>query len=142
MTYLNFLPFFISGACGYFLIGLIFPKDQKPDFALHFFLSGGLGLALSSQLVFYSLLGLGRFRPEFVVGLHLVLCAVLSGAQFFRSRKLGKPFLKIASRNLRRNDVLALGATIVVLLLLQPMLIFQENKQKVIANFHTVLVAI
>ena len=69
-------PYIVSFLIGYFLISLFFQKE-KISFGLHFFLAGGLGLAVSAQLTFTSFLLFNHLNKPFVVMINLLTLDIL-----------------------------------------------------------------
>ena len=68
-----FLPFIISGAIGYLLLGLLTKKTAPLNFALKVTLGIGLGLGLSSHLTFYSFLFFNKLEPQIIIAAHIIL---------------------------------------------------------------------
>jgi len=71
--FLIFFPFSMSFFLGYLLINIIFQDDRKPDPFIHFFLSCGLGLGLSSSITFYSFIITNIFNTLLIICIHLLL---------------------------------------------------------------------
>ena len=77
MDPLLLLPFVLSFIIGFLFIHLLNP--QKPlDLPRHVFLAGGLGLGVSSYIVFYTLLFLDQLSKPAMIGAHLILICILA----------------------------------------------------------------
>ena len=77
---LTLIPLLISLDLGFLAIERIFPKGRLPGTIFLIFLSAGLGLGLSSELIFYSMVILDKFDRLAALGVH----AVVLGAFFNR----------------------------------------------------------
>ena len=70
------LPYLISFLNGYLLISLLFGKDRDIDLRLHFFLGGGLGLALSGHLTFYNFIFFNQLNIPFIITINFLALAI------------------------------------------------------------------
>ena len=73
---IGFLPFLISCLSGYYLIKCIKGKDHCFDLT-DVFAVPGLGLGISSQIVFYTLICSGHFNPYLIIPVHLLFLCCL-----------------------------------------------------------------
>ncbi|MFH1359655.1 MAG: glycosyltransferase family 39 protein [Candidatus Omnitrophota bacterium] len=86
------LPYMISFLIGYLSIDMIFRDKDDLNFFFHLFATLGLGLALSSQIAFYSLVIMNEFHKGFVIVGHLGLLMILAGIRYYLSKIDGRPF--------------------------------------------------
>lgn len=67
------IPFLISFLTGYFLLHLLYTQGKKPNFFIHLFLAGGIGLGLSAYLTFSCFLIFNRLSPLFIQSTNIIL---------------------------------------------------------------------
>lgn len=72
-----FLPFLISFLTGILLVEILFAKDKTTGLFLKIILGTGLGLGLSSHIVFYSFLFLDHLSTGFIFCAHVLLLLTL-----------------------------------------------------------------
>jgi len=111
MTYLFSLA--LSFCLGFLLINLL--SFKKPvDLLQTIILSAGIGLGLSGQIVFYSLLINDAYSPGLICGLHAGLIGALVPLNIWQSRRHpDRPRKKI---NWDRHTLVGLGALCLVLI--------------------------
>lgn len=74
------LPYLISLLTGYLVICLIFLNEEETiESSLHLFLAGGLGLAISAHLTFYSIVAIGQLSKTTTLIAHILIIAILIG---------------------------------------------------------------
>lgn len=81
---MGLIAFLISYLMGYYLLRCFKSKDSSLTL-MDVFMATGLGLGISSQVVFYALMILDRIDPVFIIQAHLLCLSVL----FFFSRRHG-----------------------------------------------------
>lgn len=81
------IPFLISLLLGFLVIERIFLKEDLPGTVFLIFLSAGLGLGLSSELIFYSMVILDKFDRSAALAVHVLAIGLLFYQHFYRQKK-------------------------------------------------------
>jgi len=76
-TFLIYLPYVISFLIGYFLLHLLFRKEEKLYWPIFITLAFGFGLGLSSIITFLSFVIFNQLNPPFLILSHLILLLIL-----------------------------------------------------------------
>ncbi len=71
MSFFIWIPYFISLLTGFCLISLLIPIKSSRDIPVGLFLSAGLGLGISSFIVFACYLIVRQFHQTFIISVHL-----------------------------------------------------------------------
>ncbi|MFA5087550.1 MAG: glycosyltransferase family 39 protein [Candidatus Omnitrophota bacterium] len=103
-------PYILSFAIGYLLICLLDDKNEMSPLVC-FFLAGGLGLALSSQIIFYQLLIFDHLNKISIVIAHVALLAFLI-RQFHQSGH--NPLLRL--KNIQPKEFLLIAILLLSLI--------------------------
>src|SRR3989338_1550994 len=84
---LTLLPFLISVVLGFLVIERIFPKGQLPGTIFLFLLASGLGLGLSSELIFYSMVIMDKFDRLAALAIHVLVLGIFFYQRLYRPKK-------------------------------------------------------
>lgn len=84
---LIFFALGIAFLIGYILMRRLWPAGYPLDPCLRIFLGGGLGLGISAQITFYTLIIFDQLNKSVVVILHILLLAFLIVPSYFSSKK-------------------------------------------------------
>ena len=77
VTFVCTIPFLISFLTGFLLIDLLFLWKDKPPIATRLFLSGGLGLGLSSLILFFGFVLFDQLNTSFAILTHTLFLGLL-----------------------------------------------------------------
>ncbi len=88
---LVYLPFFISFTIGYLAINLFSSKEHKIPPSIHLFLAAGLGIGISSSIVFSSFILFNQFNRLFIISGNLIVLCLLTIIQILKWNKDKSP---------------------------------------------------
>jgi len=74
---MNYLPYFISFLIGYLWIGVLFKKNHNLDIWTHVFLASGLGVGISTHIVFYQLIFSDILDKTAIFVVHAIVALIL-----------------------------------------------------------------
>ena len=96
-----YLPYLISFLLGYSILNILFYKKKPIDTSTHLFLSLGLGLGVSSQIGFSSLLLFDQINKNFIVIANWGILFLLLLIQFLLFKKDKTPLLPLNTNHFK-----------------------------------------
>lgn len=87
------IPYLLSTILGYLIVDRIDRPEGRIPLSIRFFLAGGIGLGMSAQITFFTLIAFHQLVPAAVIGIHLAVIGGLAVGKFKSGRSLPLPGL-------------------------------------------------